>query len=522
MRIVREAGVDGHDAERLVRRVIEAMVARKRGSRPAPVPEPTEEEKPEDPPSSPTVPETVPAAKTKQPELPLIYMPFAEPSVPVSLVGPWGRQCFFPPKAVAGGWKIVTPDGWEFSVGDQSTLLGDKRESKSWDIRHGVALLALLQVTANDRSDGWLIFRLREFVERMWPGRKPGSRPGGDDYRRAGNLILDFRKFLVLVRRPDGRKGEFHVVAERRVEIIRRDKVCYIRFDSEFKKFQDEIEKVPVRLDKIAGIKSDLAQSLAIFLGSRAAHHGPGLKHPKPWEIKLATLLKQTGVRDPGSKSDRKEIFTRKQKGAPSVRDQLNDGVLLADGRRKLVVALKETADGTDWVLLVWSEIDAAGTQAAQVEQRKNREIVRIGRKSLAGMTPDEKDRWQNRKKLKQAWIDGNGEPSAYHSLLRERKIPAGSAFESYAQTTCADAGVKFDRIRKLAKLAAALVGSGRIEKVVAAVKGDVLERRGLKNPGSVLVHRILECVRERAAPESEKWSKREAEIIAGQREKRR
>lgn len=92
-----------------------------------------------------------------------------------------------------------------------------------------------------------------------------------------------------------------------------------------------------------------LVKAIYMYIPSRAVHH----TKDAPFKIKLQTLFDQLGHKQNKFKykSKRYEIMTR---GVKPIIDQLN-GVAVYNGT--MYCTLKESADGSDWMLCAWSKI---------------------------------------------------------------------------------------------------------------------------------------------------------------------
>ena len=454
-----------------------------------------------------------PPAIAIQGELPLAG--FLPPDNPVPVVADWGRQCFFPPYQVDGGWKITTATGWKFVVSDQSQLLpdGTRRTSKvvlgkSWSIRHATAFLALLQVTEGDRENGWFRFRIGELVARLWSNRNANSRSSITYYHDAGRRIKELMNFWVFFQRPDGREAEFRIVGEARVEKLGRarnsPKFVTMHFDPVFLAFQSEmleIEQVPMRLDIISRISGDIPQAMYWFLMASAVHHGA----KNPWAITVTNLLKKMGLKIPDGKAARKKIFSRSQKGKPSYFARLNDGLPNAKGDMILRVEWKETA--ADWILLIWSEPTTTTTALTAASQ-----IQLIGEKSRGEQTAEEKEKWASGGKTKRFWLAGGGNTAAFAALLGdpERKMPVAQV--EFAKSRAELAAVNFARVQKLTKMAVALTGDcSKVIALFSDLKVEVEIGGGPRNPPGALISRLLTLIKQNAAEESKKWRERGA-----------
>jgi hypothetical protein len=120
-----------------------------------------------------------------------------------------------------------------------------------------------------------------------------------------------------------------------------------VRFDKEFADLlKDLAMTMHLRFDAMKELKSGIAQSIYMFLPSRAVYYD---SQEKPFEITTALLWEQLCL-DPAPKSRRYQILT---KDKVSIIEQLN-GAKLLTGRLRVVLA--ETVDKKDWKLLSWVE----------------------------------------------------------------------------------------------------------------------------------------------------------------------
>ena len=444
-------------------------------------------------------------APPEQMQLPL--PPDRDAAKPVWLRGNMGgTTCLWPVKSQEGGWKVQI-EGAEVFVGDPQAVPGDKRKNKSWSIKHGIAFAVLMGMTEkNERPDGAIVFRMNDFLERFH------GRPiiGGRDMIKAENLFMDFRDTWVSYRFPNGDTGRFAVIdslgfiTTRCGKSAKRQKYCTLRFAPGFNAFAEQIKKsVPIRLDLIAAMSSDLAQTIAYYVGSRAVYHSP----EAPWSISAPKLLKQSGARVPKKKVHQKEMFTRRraEKGSKSVKDYLN-GFRLSDGRR-MGMDIVDNADKSGYNVLFWAEEDAvywAGVLSAKGDDRDARELKRALKGS--GLKEDQLKRWivaGKDSKCREAWVRGKGDPRVYEGLIaHQRKLKAEGKWRydyTHDREMCRIGKVDFDRISKLLDKALALVGRGKPSEVFSGIKGETVESSSPGNPTGAAVFRLLERI-ERAA----------------------
>ena len=458
------------------------------------------------------------AAPKVQGELPLRISPCRPPETPVHVARHWGLNCFFPPRPVKGGWKIITGDGWKYTIGNHHQLINDGRPAPpitSWSIRHALAFLAIKQVVDADRGDGWFRFRLSEVVARLRPNSD--SNPSKTAYQEAASLIVDLWRFWVLVDPQGEPEREFKIVGEVDIEKTIRAKnsprVVTMKFSRDFLEFQDkmlELGAVPKRLDIMAEIAGEVPQAIYWFLMAPALHH----RFDNPWKITLANLLKKMGLPEKKEAKRRKEYFARRGKGGRSIIDRVNSGLTDATGQWRLRVNLAPASDADDWNLLVWTEptgVAQLPKPDAQRETAKRLSIRRIEQKTRDKQTAEDDKIWINGKATKRAWVEGGGDKAAFTRLLKTAGKSLTNAEMANIRSLAAKSEVDFERISDFVEMAAALIGSGAVTNLFDVLKIEMVENRGPKSPAAALNKRIIRRIRQSALTASEKWLQREA-----------
>jgi hypothetical protein len=210
-----------------------------------------------------------------------------------------------------------------------------------------------------------------------------------------------------------------------------------------------------LKLGVFTSIRSPLAQSIYLYIPSRAHHHSK----EEPFEITLTRLLEQVSFPVPVFKSQRKQIFTQHEKVGRSVLQQL-DGLETLSGR--FHVSLAETTDETDWKLMAWVD-----------------------------------------KTLKRPTLPGEGSKlvAAYMKSGRPREL-LDQAFsnirplDDYESDLLETAGVVVGKNRRFFEMAKAILKEARFNGLLGEAKGDALEgRKAQTNPTARLIHRIMEAV---------------------------
>jgi hypothetical protein len=224
----------------------------------------------------------------------------------------------------------------------------------------------------------------------------------------------------------------------------------------EFAEFlSDFTNLMHVRLDVLRTLSSDVAQAIYLFIPSRAVHRAQA----DPWKINLANLFQQLGMKVAPSKSMRKKAL--EQHGAKSVIRQLDNAVIL---NGKLRVCLRLNKDKSDWMLLAWVE------ELSELPDLTN-----------------------SKSALVKAWRESGRREDELAKLLRS-PLPDLSDEECYLSEAAKVDLANVERFLRLCKVA---LGSNRLRRVIAELKVDVAEKRGVNKPTGALVWRLLNAIAE-------------------------
>ena len=202
-----------------------------------------------------------------------------------------------------------------------------------------------------------------------------------------------------------------------------------------------------LRFDTMKKLTSDIAQSIYLFLPSRAYHHSK----EAPFEITLTLLFEQLGL-DRQPKSVRYKLLTQHKN---SVINQLDHAEILTGCLR---VKLKETRDRSDWKLLAWVE-------------EKSKTI------SLANSESAIVDAW-----LK----SGRSEVDITKKLFKL------SALDEYELELLEKAEIQHDSCKRFLQQAKTLLGENKFHILLSEAKAEKMEGRQAKNPTGAFIWRVL------------------------------
>lgn len=202
-----------------------------------------------------------------------------------------------------------------------------------------------------------------------------------------------------------------------------------------------------LRFDTMKKLTSDIAQSIYLFLPSRAYHHSK----ENPFEITLTLLFEQLGL-DRQPKSVRYKLLTQHKN---SVINQLDQAEILTGCLR---VKLKETRDKSDWKLLAWVEeksksINLSNSESAIVE----------------------------------AWLK-----SGRSEVDLTKKLSQLAELDEYELELLEKADIQYDSCKKFLKQAKALLGENRFHLLLSEAKAEKMESRHAKNPTGAFIWRLL------------------------------
>lgn len=333
------------------------------------------------------------------------------------------------------------------------------------DVRHARAIFALLSFRSPFDQTRLIRFSFNEFCRRY-------ARSNGGRYSRAiAEIVADLLDSYIRVTDvPTGVAHEYRLIEHIDIEkrpIRRKDDFraksgqlemwfngCTL--SPEFFGLLSRIAELQhLKLDVFTAIRSPLAQSIYLYIPSRAYHHSA----KDPFTISLTTLLEQVSFPLPKHKSKRRELFTQHEDEGRAILQQL-DGLETLSG--VFHARLEETADGSDWKLVAWVDRPPAVKKRPENDSKIVKAFLRSGR-----------TREELEKRL------ANLEPfSFYETELLER------------------AKVDVQGSQRFFQLAKALLGASRFEALLAEAKNDALEgRKATKNPTARLIFRVMEAL---------------------------
>jgi hypothetical protein len=227
-------------------------------------------------------------------------------------------------------------------------------------------------------------------------------------------------------------------------------------------------ELMHLDLDVFTRIRSELAQTMYLYLPSRAYHHS----ELQPFEITVTTLLDQVGFPCPNQRNRRWQLFNQNKR---SIIKQL-DGIQTRSGNLRIRMA--PTSDGKDWKLRMWMERGLGNL-------RQNPRASKVIDKFLEnGWTREDLD----------------------------RRFQDWEPLTDYETEVLRQAEIDVSKNRRFLELGKALIGRVRFITVIGECKSDSLEgRKAIKNPTARLIWRIMEALPKRSALESNRFPLDEA-----------
>lgn len=362
----------------------------------------------------------------------------------------------------------------EVTIGERRYLIGGFHPMRrnisppALDVRHARAIFALLSFRSPFDESRLIRFSFNEFCRRY-------ARSNGGRYSRAiAEIVADLLdSYIRITDLPSGIAHEYRLIEHIDIEkrpIRRKDDFraksgqlemwfngCTL--SPEFFGLLSRIAELQhLKLDVFTAIRSPLAQSIYLYIPSRAYHHTA----KNPFEISITKVLEQVSFPVPKHKSKRRELFNQHEDEGRSILQQL-DGLETLSGVFR--VRIEETTDLSEWKLVAWVERPDA---SKKLPPRGDSKIVKAFLRS--GRTRDELE-----KRL------ANLEPlTSFETELLER------------------AKVDLKGSERFFRIAKALVGSSRFEALLAEAKGDALEgRKATKNPTARLIFRVMETISE-------------------------
>lgn len=362
----------------------------------------------------------------------------------------------------------------EVTIGDRRYQVGGfhpimrNLSPPALDVRHARAIFALLSFRDPFADDETRLIRFsfNEFCRRY------ANSNGGRYSRAIAEIVHDLMDSYIRV--TDLKTGKAH--SYRLIERVDIEDRPIRRKDADLAKSPHQLEMwfngctlspefagllnriselQHLKLKVFTAIRSPLAQSIYLYIPSRAYHHDEA----NPFEINLSTLLQQVSFPIPHHKSKRKELFTKHHEEGRSIFQQL-DGIETLSG--KFRVALAETADGAEWKLQAWVE------------------------KQLKKSKPT-----SDNSKIFAAYLK-SGRPRELFDLALS-SIPELTGYETDLLET---AKIKLDGSRRFFEMAKALLKEARFHNLLSEAKGDALEgRKVTKNPTARLIDRIMKAI---------------------------
>jgi hypothetical protein len=356
----------------------------------------------------------------------------------------------------------------QITIGERNYLIGGfhpmrRNFSKAaLDVRHARAVFSLLSFRDPFEDSRLIRFSFNEFCRRY------ADSNGGRYSRAIAEIVADLIDSYIRITDLKTKVAHEYRLIER-IDIekrpIRRKDAQLAKSEQlemwfngctlspEFYGLLNRISELQhLKLNVFTSIRSPLAQSIYLYIPSRAHFHTEG----NPFEISLTKLLEQVSFPISSQKNRRRQIFT--QNRSPIIK-QL-DGVETLSGHFR--VRLAETADGTDWKLQAWVERNPHKPQFGSGNSKLVAAYLKSGRP---------------RELLDQALCDI--QPLVGYEL-------------DLLQT----AGVEVARNRRFFEMAKAILQAPRFVALLSEAKGDALEgRAATKNPTARLIHRIMEAI---------------------------
>lgn len=333
------------------------------------------------------------------------------------------------------------------------------------DIRHARAIFALLSFRDPFEDTRLIRFSFNEFCQRY--ARSNGGRYAQaikqivadlmDSYIRVTDLDKDREHEYRLIERIDiekrpPRRKDAPTAATRQRELWFNG--CTL--SPEFYGLLGQITELQhLKLEVFTSIRSPLAQSIYLYLPSRAYHHSEN----DPFEITVTRILEQVAYSAPKQKCRRWKIFAQRSETGTSVIQQL-DGVETLKGMFR--VRLSETTDRQDWKLLAW--------------------IERI---------TDEQKLVSGNSKLVSCWLRSGHTKSELQQRLANVK-----SLSDYELDLLERAAVQVSGNERFFKLAKAMLPATKFSELLAEAKGDEIEgRKAVKTQTTRLIWRIKSAI---------------------------
>ena len=370
---------------------------------------------------------------------------------------------FFAAKKQTGP-REVTIGGKRYLVGGCHPFREDNLPP-ALDVRHARAIFSLLSFRDPFENSRRIWFSMNELCRRY------ATSNGGRYFRHIRQILGELVDSFIRV--TDVKTGIYHqyrlidYVDIKGKVIGRKDSTLATSKQTEFwlhgcdlsEEFFSLLGRVAelqsIKLKVFNKIRSPLAQSIYLYIPSRAHHHSEA----KPFEITLTKLLEQVSFGAPRQKQRRYQIFTQHANEGRAVMQQL-EGLETLKGH--FHVRLVETDDGKDWKLLAWVEQD--------LEKPKFEE---------------------SGSKLIRVYLNSGRPPELLEQALSDIK-----PLSDYEIDLLQRAEVRVEGNERFFMMAKAILRPARFVEYLAEAKGDAIEgREAKKNPTARLIYRIREAI---------------------------
>jgi Replication initiator protein A len=339
---------------------------------------------------------------------------------------------------------------------------------RALDIRHCRALFVLLSFRNENGNQGRIIsFSMYEFSRRF------ASSVGGAYHRHLKQLLGDLADTWIQITEKSTGKVFYARLLDKmdvcQTPIRRSDAPDAVNgqmtlriqaavvSDWFYEMLSCIIELMWLKLDVFTSIRSPNAQSLYMFLPSRAV----GKTEQNPWEINLTKLLGQIGYDHvPTSRSKRIQLFTQNKN---SVISQIN-GIPISKGALRAALRIPQDRK-KDAFLQVWQELPKDGGNT---------------------INPNSK--------VYQAWTLNGGTPAEFSRRLKlQRPIT-----EDYALSLLRAAGVNLAKDHVFLRQVRALIGDSEFLSCLAETKGSGIEPGFTvkKSLGALMGGRLMNAVK--------------------------
>lgn len=295
--------------------------------------------------------------------------------------------------------------------------------------------------------------------------RRCSNDRGGRYYRDLLQKLNDLRNYWVSITNQSGVTKEFSLLGK--ITIIKKipkkkpikntkEKQVPMWLDSielheDFVNFmKDFAQTMHLRFDTMRKLTSDIAQSIYLFLPSRAFHR----TEENPFEITLTNLFEQLGM-EKRTKSVRYKLLTQNK---TSVIKQLDCSGILTG---RLRVKLEETRDKLDWKLVSWVEKETKSIDLSKSESSLVESWCKSGR-SKEELT---------------------------------KKLFSLAELDEYEIELLEKSGIEYDSCKKFLRQSKTLLGETRFQRLLSESKSEKLEKRHADNPTGAFIWRLLDQI---------------------------